>query len=197
MHHTPWPGLGQGSQNIAARTGRWYNAAMTETPEKDKSAPENEKQSPAEASPGPAGHDKWVKLGFVVLLIAAAVAVYSMQTRELKIAGWGDDFTAALDQARADNRMVVALFVKKPPSATAREIRTRVGRSANRKAIEQGNFIPVVVTTSADADLAKRYKVTTFPTLLVILPDGRERNRAEGNVGEVPFRQQFLENATE
>jgi hypothetical protein len=170
---------------------------MTETPEPNKPAAEVPAETSSPAPAAASGRDRLVKIGFVVLLIAAVIAVYSMQTRKLDIPGWGDDLTAALDQARAENRMVVALFANKPPSATARDIRDRVRQPANINAVKQGKFIPVVVTTSAGSSLATKYKVKTFPTLIVFLPDGSERNRAEGNVGEVPFRQKFLENPAE
>lgn len=139
--------------------------------------------------------DRWIKIGFVLILIAVAIAIYSFQRRDLRIEGWGNDLNAALAQAKAENRKVVAFFVSTPPSDTAKEIaQRRIPKPDNLQALKEGNFIPVIVTVDnrLESDVAKKYKLTTLPTLIVLLPDGTERNRNEGMIGEVDFRQQLL-----
>jgi hypothetical protein len=149
----------------------------------------------AESKAVKSSRDRWIKIGFVLVLIAVALAVYMFQQRDLRIEGWGDDLDAALAQAGDQKRMVVALFVSTPPSETALTIaKRRIPMPDNIKALKDGKFIPVVVSLDdeLDSDLAKKYKLTELPTLMVLRPDGSERNRNEGMIGEVDFRQQFL-----
>jgi len=140
--------------------------------------------------------DRWIKIGFVLILIAVAIAIYSFQRRDLHIEGWGNDLNAALAQAKAENRKVVAFFVSSPPSDTAKEIaQRRISKADNQQALKDGNFILVIVTVDSNLDsdpIAQTYKLTKLPTLMVLLSDGTERNRNEGGIGEVDFRQQLL-----
>lgn len=147
------------------------------------------------ASKKPAGRDRWIKIGFVLVLIAAGIAVYGFQRRDLQIEGWGGDLAAALAQAKAERRMVVVFFASSPPSETDLTIaRRRIAKPDNQKALQTGKFIPVVVPLpeGLHAPEAQRYKLKTLPTLMVLRSDGTERNRHEGMIGEVDFRQDFL-----
>ncbi|MBN1942417.1 MAG: hypothetical protein JW849_03895 [Phycisphaerae bacterium] len=147
-------------------------------------------------TPKSPSRDRWIKIGFVLVLAAAGIAVYCFQRRDLHIEGWGDNLAAALNQARTENRMVVVFFASSPPSDTALTIaRRRIPKPDNKEALKAGNFIPVVASLkdALDSDLAKQYKLKTLPTLMVLRPNGTERNRHEGMIGEVDFRQNFLE----
>ncbi|MBN1556012.1 MAG: hypothetical protein JXA11_14810 [Phycisphaerae bacterium] len=142
------------------------------------------------------GKDRWIKIGFVLVLVAAGVIVYLSQRRDVSIDGWGDDLTVALGQAKSEDRKVVVFFVSSPPSETALTIaRRRIPKSDNQKALEEGRYIPVVVSLEdqLDSEIAKQYKLTKLPTLMVLWPNGQERNRHEGMIGEVDFRQNLLE----
>lgn len=151
-------------------------------------------ENSAESKTAKSGRDHWVKVGFVLLLIAAMIVVYLFQRRDLAIEGWGDDLDAALAQAKTENRKVIVFFASSPPSETALTIaRRRIPQPDNRKAIREGHFIPVVISLNdTDSDLGKKYKLTTLPTLMVLYSDGSERNRNEGMIGEVDFRQKLL-----
>lgn len=153
----------------------------------------------AEAKAAKSSRDRWIKIGFVLVLAAVAVAIYSFQRRDLRIEGWGNDLNAALTRAKAENRMVVVFFVSTPPSDTAREIaQRRIPKPDNVQALKDGNFIPVVVSLDNElkSDPAMKYKLTTLPTLMVLRPDGTERNRHEGMIGEVNFRQDLLKTSS-
>ncbi|KKK96407.1 hypothetical protein LCGC14_2663070 [marine sediment metagenome] len=143
------------------------------------------------------GRDRWVKIGFVILLIVVAVVIFMLQRRGLAIKDWGKDLDAALRQAKAEDRPIVVFFVNRPPSDPAKTIRTRIQKPGNQQALKDGKFIPVIVelSSSLDSDTARRYEVRELPTLMVLTSDGEERNRHEGNIGEVPFRQKLLENS--
>ena len=150
---------------------------------------------PNETTKTPAGRDRWIKIGFVLVLIAAGVAVYLFQQRDLNINGWENDLNAALAKGKAENRMIVAFFVDTPPSDIARTIaKRRIPKPDNVQALKEGRFIPVVVSLKegVNSDLAKTYNITRLPTLVVFNSTGTERNRHEGSIGETDFRQIFL-----
>ena len=139
--------------------------------------------------------DRRIKRLFLIGILVGCVGVYFYQTRSLTIDGWGDDLAAALTQAKSENRPVVALFVAKPPSATARRIHDGVIRkSGNQKALKKGNFIPVVVQVdrACKGEIATKYKIDGVPTLMVLTSDGKERNRNVGNIGEAEFRDEHF-----
>lgn len=140
--------------------------------------------------------DRLVRWGFVGLILVVVIVVFAMQQgRTLTIPGWGDDLAEALKQARQSGRRVVVLYVRTPPSDTAKSIRRHAEQPANVEALQAGRFLPVVVTTAPEATGARDYEITAFPTLLILAPDGTELLRHEGLIGEVPFRQAFLEKA--
>ena len=139
------------------------------------------------------GRDRWIKLAFAAVAVAALILVWQLQRTKLRIPGWGKDVQAALAQARNEGRPVLAFFIADPPSATARRMaKTTLSRGANKQAIKQGRFIRVVVVGSLASDLAKRYKVSQLPTMVIISPQGRLIKSQPGFIGEVPFRAEFL-----
>jgi len=89
---------------------------------------------------------------------------------------------------------VLAFFMSEPPSATARWLADNTLRM-NRKAIAESRVVPVkvVLETSLDSETARRYEIRELPTLMVLSPSGKELNRRTGRVGEVEFRQGFLD----
>ena len=142
------------------------------------------------------GAERWIKLAFLAALIMGAFAVWWVQRSGTTLKGWGRDLEAALQTARQEDRPVLALFVSDPPGTTKRWLKNDIiSKQANRKAVRKGKFIPVEVAleTSLDSETAKRFRVRKLPTLMVIGPDGRERNRREGKVGEMEFRNGFLD----
>ena len=49
------------------------------------------------------------------------------------------------------------------------------------------------LTDGLSGDLAKRYKLTKLPTMVILDANGKELNRREGFIGEVEFRRGFLD----
>ena len=148
----------------------------------------------APAAPENSKREKRTKAILILLIIAAMVGIYFYQRRGLVIEGWGKDFDAALAQAKTENHPLVILFVNKSQTPSARDLQRRIDRPGNRSALQQGNYITVIVPldNKLDSEIAKKYKIKSLPTLLLLRPDGTEHNRATGNIGEVPFRQVFL-----
>ena len=140
--------------------------------------------------------DRWVKIGFVV--VAAVVAFIVWRTvRQPKLPGW-IPLDEAVEKARKENRPIVVLFMNHPISDGDRWNIEIIAKSANRKAIEEGNFIraKAQLSTALDSETARRHRIKVLPTVLVLEPEGeelKERNRREGRLGEVDFRQGFLD----
>jgi hypothetical protein len=138
--------------------------------------------------------DRWIKLGFVAVTLAAVVYIYYRQRGGLSIPGWGTDLDAALQKASQEGREVLVLFVSDPPGEIAQQL-AKATVPMNAKAIKDGRYVAVVVTvdTALQSETARFYKLKTLPTLLLVGPEGLERNRREGMVGELEFRRGFLD----
>ena len=145
----------------------------------------------------PAGklrRDRLVKVAFVVVSLVVVALVYFKQRGGTGLRDWGTDLPAALSQAAAENRPVLVFFTGKAISEEARRLIANT-IPKNAQAIEEGKFIKVVVKldSSLDSETAKRYKITSLPTMLVLAPDGAEKNRRVGFIGEMDFRSGFLD----
>jgi hypothetical protein len=138
--------------------------------------------------------DRRIRLAFLALTVVLVTLIYFRQRAGLSLPGWGNDLSAALTQAAAENRPVLAFFVSSPPSHTSREL-TKTTIPKNDEAIEKGRFIKVMVKVKnlAHSEWAVRYKIASLPTMLVIGSDGVEKNRREGFIGELEFRKGFLD----
>jgi len=138
--------------------------------------------------------ERWVKGVFLLITVVVVAAVVVMQRSGPSLPGWGDDLDAALAEAGRDDRRVLAFFMSDPPGATARWLAQNTLRM-NHKAIEDSGVLPVkvVVATSLQSEPARHYNVRKLPTLMVLSPTGEELNRRTGRVGEVEFRQGFLD----
>lgn len=141
--------------------------------------------------------DVLVKLAFVVVLAAGGALIWRLQRRDPKL-GWPTDLDAALRQAKKDDRQVIVFLmsVSLPPGGDAEwNIRNTLAKKANRDAISQGGVICVQVRLDATlkSETARKYRITKLPTMLLLGPDGKERNRREGKIGETDFRNGFLD----
>ncbi len=141
--------------------------------------------------------DRWVKIGFLVVAVAVGIWIYMYLQNDTLLKGWPEDLSAALADAKQTNRRVLVFFIGNPPNTDAVWMAgNTLDKSQNKTAIEQGRFARVkVVVNSLDSDLARRYKLTRLPTMMILAPDGSELNRREGKVGEVPFLHGFLDMA--
>lgn len=135
--------------------------------------------------------DRRVKIGFLVVAAVLVLVVYWWQRKPPLLPGeWLTDMPKAMDQARRENRGVLAFFTNSAWGETETFIATHCfGKSANTKALQRTNYIMVKVSPSLDSDLARQYKVTQLPTLLILDPNGKERNRRElkADIGESEF----------
>ncbi|MHC4984578.1 MAG: hypothetical protein ACYTFO_00320 [Planctomycetota bacterium] len=140
-------------------------------------------------------HDRWVKLGFLVVALGIVAFLVIDQRSFPAPAGWGKNLAEALATAQAENRHVVVLFVKHPMGELAKTVITQViNKSDNHKAVKEGNFVPVMVRGPSN-QMREDYGLTVFPTLMILDPAGQEVKRREGldTRPEVPFRSEFLD----
>jgi len=149
---------------------------------------------PAGKAVGKRKHDRWVKLGFLVVALGIVAFLVIKQRSYPAPAGWGEDLSEALATAKAENRHVVVLFVKHPMGELAKTVITSViNKQDNHKAVKAGNFVPVMVR-GPGKQMREDYKLTVFPTLMILDANGQEVKRREGSDTrpEVPFRSEFL-----
>ncbi len=148
--------------------------------------------STTDNKPTKSGFDNRVKIIFVLVAIAAVVGIQMLQRSGQSLPDWNEDLGAALSQAKAQRQMVLILFADDPPGQITRWLASGT-IPKNAKAIADGNFLPVLLRLdSLDDPLASEYKIKSLPTMLVLSSRGRELNRREGKIGEVPFRDDFL-----
>jgi len=149
----------------------------------------DEKHTPAERK---APMDRRVKYGFlaVLLLVVAGVVYYQLRGRTLD---WPTDLDAAFAEARAatPRKKIVVFVYDFPTSATQQKmIAGPLTKKKSREALEA--FVRVQLRLDTGADWAKKYGVTSAPTMLVLSPDGDAFHKAEGYIGEVDFVKKFL-----
>lgn len=146
------------------------------------------------AAAKPRSADRRIKIVFLAVVIAAAGVVYVVLQRRTVGFDWPGNLDKALKQARAQKRRVLVFFTASPKSATARRI---IQTTLDKNAGAMGKARVIKVNISLDTELksspAVRYKISSLPTFVLLSPDGKELNRREGFVGEVDFRNGFLD----
>ena len=130
---------------------------------------------------------KLVLLGAIALV---AGAIYVIHLLPVSMPDpFTDDLAAAQKIARDDIRPMLVLFWT--PRVNTEATRHVLGPKGLRyrsvqEAIKSGNFVCVAVELDRkldESDLAKEYKITTVPTLVVLSSMGAERDRLEGREG--------------
>jgi len=150
--------------------------------------------SPEQTNPPAPRKDRWVKRLFLLATVAAVVAVYLLQRSGPGMPDWPGDLPAVLVRAKAENRPVLVFFHSSPPSATAQRLASTT-IVMNAAAIQKGRFLTArVAVPGLGSDIARQYRLTELPTLILLDRSGKETNRRTGFVGEVPFRSGFLDN---
>ena len=103
------------------------------------------------------------------------------------------DLDKALTRAKKRNHSLLVFFTGNPLHDDARKmLKTTLQQPANMQAMKDDELIKAIVIKDLDSDLARRYKVKSVPTMLLLSPNGKERNRREGFIEGTPFRTGFL-----
>jgi len=153
----------------------------------------NAEASDPTAPPPATKTDRYVKLGFLIVTVGIVgwLIVHPHISRPMK--GWGTDLQAALAQGQAEGRSVVAMVYDSPQNQAYGKLRKVVAKPGNREAMQKANVIRVHARLSTNDDSAKRLDITELPTTLLIGPDGKTITSWTGYIGEVAFRQEFLQ----
>ena len=126
-----------------------------------------------------------MKKTFLLLLLVIA----SMPL--LQAENWTTDYSAALAQAKQQNKLVLLDFTGSDWCGYCKLLDKEVFSDASFKDFAGKNFIPVTIdfprgTKLSDAltqqndKLQEQFKIEGFPTLIVVSPDGKELGRMTG-----------------
>ena len=144
-------------------------------------------QQASSARPRKSSADRWVKLGFLVVLLGAGAAVYWLQRKTPDLsARWSRDLDATLVQARQENvRVLVFLHTRRADHDTRRMISESLKHDLVLKAVERRKCLQAVVEVEGplSPDLAKRYNLKSLPAVVVLSPEGKVLVGQEGFVG--------------
>ena len=159
----------------------------------EQQAPATEADRPAPDGPR---RRRWGKLVFLVIAAGAVFGVYWMQRKAPVLPGWSTNLDAALVTARDELRPILVVFMDDPPGAIARAwAKVPLGKKLNKQAMAEQKLLKVnvVMTRSARKKWAERFKIAKLPAMVLLGPNGQERNRREGKeVGEMAFARDFL-----
>ena len=146
-------------------------------------------------SPRTGKSDRWVKIGFIIVAVVVSAVIWKYRQTETFLKDWPEDLNAALAKAKQTDHRVLVVFISNPPNAEAvQNANVALGKRQNQQAIQDGKFARVKVSVNnLDSDIARQYKLTHLPTMMILDAKGNELNRREGVVGEVPFLHGFLD----
>ena len=135
--------------------------------------------------------DKWIKLGFLVILLVAGVFIY-MHQRGGPSLNWQTNWKYVVDKAGRDGRPVVLFFESDPPSQAGKDmIRDSLDSSPVRKYLAEWNFEKAHVRIAGDLkadDAARRYGVTQLPAIVTLDKTGAVRGKMQGRmIGHAPL----------
>jgi hypothetical protein len=153
----------------------------------------NAEASDPAAAPPTTKTDRYVKLGFLIVTVGIVGWLIVQPHISFPMRGWDTDLQAALTQAAAESRSVVAMVYDSPQNLAYSKLREVVSKAGNREAMQKANVICVHVRLDSDDPLAKQFEIKEFPTTLLIGSDGKAISRWTGYIGEVAFRQEFLQ----
>ena len=136
--------------------------------------------------------DRWVKVGFLVVVVAVSVLIYKRQAAEPKLPGWGTDLPAARGQAREKVTKVLVLFTESPMRhGDKRLVTDTLNRS--RTALNNLGYPRVHLRIREHKAMAERYGATSHPFLLLRDAEGKVVKKYSGFMSKEKFRSDFLD----
>jgi len=128
-------------------------------------------------------------------LLTTLLAAFALHTASAAGDGWTTDLPKALEQAKKENKLVLIDFTGSDWCPPCIELKKNVFDSAEFKKFAQDNLVLVDVDfpkrkkqdpklTAANEALSEKYKVESFPTILVVDATGKQIFRDEGYGGE-------------
>ena len=121
----------------------------------------------------------WLLAGAaVILLVGPSARSWLAGPAPQNGIAWRTDLTAALAEAKATHKLVLADFSASwcPP---CQRMKREAWPDPQVRALAQGKYIPVFldVDTTGGKDAGGRYRVMAIPTIIVLSPDGEALRR--------------------
>jgi hypothetical protein len=138
--------------------------------------------------------DRRIKIGFVVVTLAAVAVVYMLQRRDRGLSGWGVDLGAALQKAK-DNpgwRVLVFFTHSRMSEDDKHAVNSVIERPVTRKTVKELNYIPVHLNLDDHAGVAAKYGVSDTPCYLLLDANGALIRSKWGKMNDNTFCTEFL-----
>jgi hypothetical protein len=122
---------------------------------------------------------------FIVLCAVVGVSMVAKAMRPKEIVPWRTDFAASVEEARRENKPVMAYFTATwcGPCQTLKH--TTWADKGVAAALEK--FVPVKIDVDRQPELAQKYVTEGIPAFAVIDPDGTPRKAAVGAMPPADF----------
>lgn len=132
---------------------------------------------------------KWIFLGVVGV---AAILVWRVQREPDVLKDWERDLPKALADGKAQYRPVLIFFHDIPMNETCLNVIKPFGMGPSMTAYEKYKYIRVRVGTSVSAEVARQWRIESFPTLVIVGPSGKEAGRYVGFIAATEYYERFL-----
>ena len=133
--------------------------------------------------------DKWVKFGFLILVVVLVIYIQYSQRQGPKLDGWREDLTGALEHAKRENAPILVFFMSRPPGEIDHFIANTTIKNNAAALKESGCILVRIAVSSTSSDIAKQYDLTSTPTLMLLDSTGKEISRRTDRVPETDLPQ--------
>ena len=122
---------------------------------------------------------------FIVLCVVVGVSMVAKAMRPKEIVPWRTDFAASVEEARRENKPVMAYFTATwcGPCQTLKH--TTWADKGVAAALEK--FVPVKIDVDRQPELAQKYVTEGIPAYAIIDPGGTHRRSAAGALPPADF----------
>ena len=151
-----------------------------------------ESTTPAAPSHSKSKADRLIKLAFLLVVLVVAGWLVIRQYIGADLEGWSHDLPAALKEVKQGHCIVAVVYDSRKNSDFLKMRKITLSKRKNIAAMDEIKAIMVSTQLSKDDLLAVKYKITRYPTTLLIGSDGKLITSWTGYVPEVEFRTMFL-----
>ncbi|HAU37719.1 MAG TPA: hypothetical protein DCX07_08390 [Phycisphaerales bacterium] len=148
---------------------------------------------PVEKQPRKPRFDRWVKLGFVAVIVIVVAVVYLVQQKAPELEGWSSDLPGALAAAKERQTQVLLVFTNNPPSQEDRSfIEKCLTWRTTRNVLTHLGYERVHLTIADHPSAAQRYQVSNVPAVLLLDSAGTILKQRSGYMSDLAFCNEFL-----
>ncbi len=125
-------------------------------------------------------------IGIILIAIIAVFAVFSQgnhNTTQTEYTGikWHTDVNSAIEEAKETNKPIIVDFSAKWCSYCKKLDETTFSDSRVQEKLSK-NYVVVKIDVDENPDVASKYKIYGYPTLVFLNPNGQEIKRQEGYI---------------